>query len=63
MTLSVEQARKLAKKKHAHQTRKDGKTPYFNHLKKVVKNRRLSQTTVICLFSSRTSQRLQTNRL
>jgi (p)ppGpp synthase/HD superfamily hydrolase len=38
MTVSVEEAKKLAKKKHAHQTRKDGKTPYFNHLKKVVKN-------------------------
>ena len=36
--MSVEQAKKLAKKKHAHQTRKNGKTPYFNHLAKVVKN-------------------------
>jgi len=35
---SIEDAKKLAKKKHAHQTRKDGKTPYFNHLKKVVRN-------------------------
>jgi len=38
MIVSIEEAKKLAKKKHAHQTRKDGKTPYYNHLKKVVKN-------------------------
>jgi len=36
--VSVEEAKILAKKKHARQTRKDGKTPYFNHLAKVVKN-------------------------
>ena len=36
--MSIEEAKKLAKKKHTHQTRKDGKTPYFSHLKKVVRN-------------------------
>ena len=33
----VSLAREFARKKHLHQFRKDGKTPYFNHLEQVVK--------------------------
>ena len=35
---SVTKARTFARVKHRNQTRKDGKTPFYNHLKKVVKN-------------------------
>jgi len=34
----INQAQKFAKEKHKHQTRDDGKTPYWKHLQKVVKN-------------------------
>jgi len=36
MTSKVINAKKLAKKKHKHQVRKDGKTPYWKHLEQVV---------------------------
>ena len=35
---NITDARNFAKKKHAGQLRKNGKTPYFSHLKDVVKN-------------------------
>jgi len=35
---NVNDAKKLAKRKHHCQKRKDGKTPYFRHLEQVVKN-------------------------
>ena len=44
-------AQKFAKEKHKHQTRDDGKTPYWKHLQKVVKNlKRLGITddSIIC---------------
>ncbi|HKX81055.1 MAG TPA: HD domain-containing protein [Nitrososphaera sp.] len=34
----LESARKFAKDKHRHQVRKDGKTPYWHHLRQVVRN-------------------------
>jgi len=34
----IKSAEKFAKKKHAHQKRKDCKTPYWHHLRTVVKN-------------------------
>jgi len=34
----IKRAQKFAKEKHKHQTRDDGKTPYWKHLKKVVQN-------------------------
>ena len=47
----INQAQKFAKEKHKHQTRDDGKTPYWKHLQKVVKNlERLGITdeSIIC---------------
>ena len=34
----IKRAQKFAKEKHKHQTRDDGKTPYWKHLQKVVEN-------------------------
>ena len=34
----IKRAQKFAKDAHKHQTRDDGKTPYWKHLKKVVQN-------------------------
>ena len=42
---SVTDARNFAKKKHAGQLRKNGKTPYIFHLKDVVKNLRKMKVT------------------
>jgi guanosine-3',5'-bis(diphosphate) 3'-pyrophosphohydrolase len=47
----ITQARNFAKKKHAGQLRKNGKTPYFSHLKDVVKNLKKMKVTnkeIIC---------------
>jgi (p)ppGpp synthase/HD superfamily hydrolase len=48
---SVTDARNFAKKKHAGQLRKNGKTPYIFHLKDVVKNlkkMRVTNKDIIC---------------
>ncbi len=48
---NVTDARNFAKKKHTGQLRKNGKTPYFSHLKDVVKNLRKMKVTnknIIC---------------
>ena len=42
---NVTDARNFAKKKHAGQLRKNGKTPYFSHLKDVVKNLKKMKVT------------------
>ena len=44
-------AQKFAKDAHKHQTRDDGKTPYWKHLQKVVKNLEklgITDTSIIC---------------
>ena len=43
--LSVIDAKKFAKKKHAGQLRKNGKTTTFSHLKDVVKNLKKMKVT------------------
>ena len=48
---NITDARNFAKKKHAGQLRKNGKTPYFFHLKDVVKNLKKMKVTnkdIIC---------------